>query len=450
MDSRRNTWAAVLFLLGLSAAVIFLLLGVFPRPALFWEASRPVYDRDALPSKIATLRTVDTAIQNHVAAPLPNMGEGFETLTEEADPALNDLLDREHTFIELYGGGQRLMLRRAVEDVDPQYTVVKLTDQVLTFANLEAQPVDMTQRARELAVFARRVERRFGVPFLYVQAPSKVDMAPLPEGVSDYADEEADQVLEKLEQSGIDTLDLRPVFQERSQLVEDSVGELFFHTDHHWTPAGAFLGYQTLCEKLAEDYAFEIDRSLTDEDSFKKTTVSDVFLGSQGKRVGSLYAGVDDLEIWAPTFATFFTYDVPLSSIHREGPFESSLLFTERLAQSGIYDTNPYTVYAGDDYLLSRATNYGNPNAPRVLILRDSFGCAFTPFLALACGEVMAVDPRNFNGGQEDMMEYIDWLKPDMVIVMNTTSSLRVDELFPYLPSAQQAIEAKQAVEEEA
>lgn len=82
---------------------------------------------------------------------------------------------------------------------------------------------------------------------------------------------------------------------------------------------------------------------------------------------------------------------------------------------------------------MARAVNEDNPDAPRVLIFRDSFGCALTPFLSLVCGEMMAVDPRYFNGGQEEMFEYIEWLNPDILLILNTTGSLRVEEMYPYL-----------------
>ena len=162
--------------------------------------------------------------------------------------------------------------------------------------------------------------------------------------------------------------------------------------------------------------------------------------------MGSLYAGLDDLDLWSPTFPTDFTYTVPIVGIEREGPFIISLLFPERLAQQGDYDTNPYTIYSGDDYLLARAVNRNNPQGKRILILRDSFGCALTPFLSLISSECMAIDPRNFNGNQETMMEYLDWLEPDILIVMNTTGSIKVDELFPYLPTARaNVLEAKRS-----
>ena len=449
MASRRNGITAVLFLLVLTIATSFLLCGTFPEETHFADLPRLTKTAvRATEDAAVPLRPSPPSVQTRLGATyrLARANEDLDRFLEEAEPGLNALLDREHTFIELYGGIQQLTGRRMVEDVDPQYTVVRLDDHSLTFANPDGQAEDVTVRAEEMVEFARLVEEEYDIPLLYVQAPSKTDVSPLPNGVEDAAGREADQFLALLEKYDVATLDLRPVFRKAADSGEYDEDPLFFTTDHHWTPTGAFLGYQTLCERLAKDYRFKIDKKLTDPGSFHRYTFEDIFLGSQGRRVGSLYAGLDDLDLWSPTFPTDFTYTVPIVGIEREGPFIISLLFPERLAQQGYYDTNPYTIYSGDDYLLARAVNRNNPQGKRILILRDSFGCALTPFLSLISSECMAIDPRNFNGNQETMMEYLDWLEPDILIVMNTTGSIKVDELFPYLPTARaNVLEAKRS-----
>lgn len=461
MSQRRNSYAALLFLAGLTASSIYLGLGLVPQNKGFQDAvpshstrtfrlKTPLRDRVKGEDPRLRPQTAPHAIQGSSGLSIPSYQEltgAALALTQEADPAINELLDREHTFIELYGGLQRLMGRQLVEDPDPQYTVVKLTDGLLVFADLETQQTDMTTRAQEMIQFSQRISKEYRIPLLYVQAPSKLDVAQLPDGIVDTADAEADQFLSILQENKVPTLDLRPVFRQAAQEDPQEAVSLFFQTDHHWTPAGAFLGYQRLCDELRSRFRFSIDEELTDPDSFEQYRFEDVFLGSQGRRVGSLYGGLDDLEIWSPKFSTDFTYTVPIVGIEREGPFVVSLLFPERLADTGYYDTNPYTIYSGDDYLLSRALNENNPRGKRILILRDSFGCALTPFLALTAQEVMAIDPRNFNGNQDTMMDYIDWLEPDLVIVMNSTGSLKVDKLFPYLPTARADARAAKAAE---
>lgn len=469
MTSRRNSCTAILFLCSLLAAVIYLGLGTIPEVRGFEETLRPAHstrtDKASILSQAAKeakekrktppamVRTEVRTMEKPLDPSLPTYDEtmdAFSRFTQDSDAALNTLLDRDHLFIELYGTSQKLMGRRMVEDADPQYTVIRLESGQLTFSDPDGEQEDMTTRAQELTEFVRRVKKEYKTPILYVQAPSKLSVSSLPEGLTDYTEAEADQFLELLEEAKVDVLDLRPAFREAAEKDPDGAEDLFFQTDHHWTPAGAFLGYQVLCEKLEEDYRFKIDEDFTDPDFFNKYSFGEVFLGSQGRRVGSGYAGLDDLEIWSPKENTHFTYTVPIIGLKRQGPFVTALLFPERLAEVDLYNENPYAIYAGGDYLLSRAMNEDLPQGKRVLILRDSFGCGLTPFLSLCCGEVMAMDPRQFNGNQDMMMHYIDWLEPDLIIVMNTTGSLRVDKLFPYLPTARAAaIEARRAGEDD-
>ncbi len=453
MTERRNTCTAVIFLAGLLSAVIFLLLGVLPQPCGFAQAARsPRTDHSAwAPSHRAPMAV--QAVKRPGLLPRPRLSmDAVTDWIDSAEPALNAALDRDYQFIELYGASQKLMGRQVVEDVEPKYTVVKLANGALTFANPDAQPVDMTVRAREMVEFAQRVEEEYEAPVLYIQAPSKLSMAQLPEGIFDYSDAEADQFLSLLEAQGVDTLDLRPAFRQAAQEGHE-LEEFFFRTDHHWTAAGAFLGFQTLADKLRSDYDYTIYPEITDPDHYNKYTFHNIFLGSQGKRVGTAYGGWDDLEIWSPAFQSDFTYTVPMSGIERRGPFAMSLLFPELLAtEESPYEANPYIVYSGGDFLLARAVNEVSPHpwGRRVVVLRDSYGCAFTPFLSIVSGEVVTIDPRMFNGDQEDMMEYMEWLEPDLVFVLNTTSSLRVDELFPYLPTARaDALETKRQEKEQ-
>ena len=439
MEAKRNTWTAALFLLGLAAGVLFLLFGVLPQRASFRAVDRPARSDAAAETLTLTRQSApaDRALRPDAQVqPLLAFREADRAVSgviDGADPAINKALDRDNAFIELYGGIQRLLGRSVIEDVDPEYTVVKLPGDVLSFANLDAVQVGMDQQVADFVSFQRLVQQYYDIPMLYVQAPHKLDLAQLPEGVSDYSSAEADQFLAGLAANGVDTLDLRPAFREALASGEAELSDLFFRTDHHWTPAGAFLGYQAIYGALADRYGLSFDPALTDPDSFDRTVLPQRSLGSQGKRVGSLYAGLDDFELWAPKFETRFHYTASLEGIDREGPFERSLLFPERLAEDDVYEANDYTIYAGGDYSMSRAVNEKDPDGPRILVIRDSFGCALTPFLSLGAGEVITMDPRAFSG---DPLQYIGWLKPDVIVTTFTTSSLRLEALWPFFQSA--------------
>lgn len=341
-----------------------------------------------------------------------------------ADPAANGLLDQAHWFIQLYGGVQALSDRTVVEDPDPRYSVVKLSDGTLTFVNSE--PLDVSDHGKAVARLAGVLDQR-DIPLLYVQAPQKLeqDDPRLPQGVTDYGNDYADQLLDMLEEHGVDHLDLRETLAQAGGEWRD----WFFRTDHHWTPEAAFTAHQTLSDVLRRDYGFHIASHHTDPRFFRQVTYEDFFLGSQGKRVGTLYGGVDDITLWKPTYSTDFTYSVPIYEIERTGAFDKSLLFPERVEERDYFGGNPYTLYAGGDYPLARIYNHMEPDGKRVMLLRDSYACAITPFLALDCGELITVDLRYFS---DDLLTYVDWLKPDMVVVMYTAGSVGLDPLFDF------------------
>ncbi|MPN14418.1 hypothetical protein SDC9_161745 [bioreactor metagenome] len=106
-------------------------------------------------------------------------------------------------------------------------------------------------------------------------------------------------------------------------------------------------------------------------------------------------------------------------------------MFYQRVARRDWFSGNPYTLYAGGDYPSARITNYQNPDGPRIFLLRDSYGCAMTPFLSLACGELITFDLRYF-GEKDRLMNYVDWLKPDIVIMMYTSGRLSLDTLLQF------------------
>ena len=118
------------------------------------------------------------------------------------------------------------------------------------------------------------------------------------------------------------------------------------------------------------------------------------------------------------------------------------MCFPERVAQQDWFNGNPYTYYAGGDYPIATITNHKNPDGPRVVLLRDSFACALTPFLALSCGELITIDLRYFH---DDLLSYVDWLEPDVVLVMYTAGSLALDPLFDFFPAGDFCLDTYQS-----
>ena len=347
---------------------------------------------------------------------------------EEAESASNSDLDRDHLFIQLYGGIQRLTGRRVVEDAVAGNTVVKLSTGALNFVDMSVSSLDPEvplAHARQTADFAGDLAAE-GIPFLFVTAPQKIQRETdlLPAGLEEFGNDCADAFLEELEALGLEWFDLRPLFE-----TNGIYSGWFFQTDHHWKPEAAFFAWQHLAQVLDMAYGFHTPTAWTDPNNWNTKLLEDYFLGSQGKRVGSLYAGVDDFTIYTPEFDTYLTYTSQDGGFSRAGPFQQSVCFPERVAAADWFGGNPYTYYSGGDYGLATITNHNNPEGPRIVLLRESFSCALAPFLALSCSELTTIDLRYFDG---DLMDAIRGLDPDLVMTLYTASSTRLDELFAF------------------
>ncbi len=350
-----------------------------------------------------------------------------QALLEGAESAVNQDLDRDHWFIQLYGGVQRLTLRRVVEDAVGENSVAKLSTGALNFVDLQREPAPEEASANAAAVAALVQDlEALDIPYRFLLAPQKIQrgQAMLPTGVPDYGNENASTFLQGLEEAGVAYTDFRPLL-ERNGVYAD----WFFRTDHHWRPEAAFFVWQALAGVLEEAYGFSTDPALLDGDNWERQVLEDFFLGSQGKRVGSLYAGTDSITLYSPRFDTDFTYTCPLYGMERTGPFSESLCFPERVARRDWFGENPYVYYGGGDYPLATIVNHNNPNGPRIVLLRDSFACALTPFLALSCGELVTIDLRHFSG---NLLDTIAGLEPDLVLTLYTAGTTSNSALFQF------------------
>ena len=83
-----------------------------------------------------------------------------------------------------------------------------------------------------------------------------------------------------------------------------------------------------------------------------------------------------------------------------------------------LYTDNPYAGYIGGDYGLCHIVNHQPPNDKRVLLVRDSFACAFTPYLAQACAEL------------DTIASYIEETKPDLVLFLYNAAEMPAAENF--------------------
>lgn len=362
-------------------------------------------------AKYSALLDGDVSFGSKVESFLPAIIETAEEASEEV-PLKN-------SFIELHGLTQRVMGNRYVYDADSTNNVAKLSDGCLASCSSKPSGIEKNIESAMMS-FTEFLESR-DIPGMYVQLPysADVDDPRIPAGVENYVNEDADRVVELFREFGWNTYDLRDEMRNSGR----EWSSFFFKTDHHWTPQTALWAGKKICEKLNADYGFGIDAEILSEDNFNKTLYEDWFLGSRGKRVGKYYTGVDDYTLLEPKFETDMEHYILRKTgtkgdreIYKSGTFSETMLFRNHLDERDYYRLNVHNTYSGGNYPLTIMLNK-KLGGGKILIIRDSFSNPLAPFLSLAaCRELYTLDVR-YEGLPMLPTEYIDQIKPDLVIL---------------------------------
>ncbi len=338
----------------------------------------------------------------------------LERLSEAIDIAEDIVYDQTYlkdSFNELYGLVQRVVGKKVMSD--PNYGEIYKTKYDQIIFKVPKKNFRVMRSLDAVEELKYKLDEA-GIPFLYVQAPFKLDDTEqqLPKNKKDYADYNVNLFLKGLEERGIDYLDLRPLLRDG----EKTQNELFFDTDHHWRIETAFEATGHIMDKLNKDYGFKIDSKYKDLKNYNVETLKDCYLGSMGRRTGRLYSGLDDFTLITPKFDTSYTlyeHDYGGEKVY-EGSFYEAVLDKKYLApQDAPVELNRYAIYHGDNEELIFNNNL--VDSGKVMMIKDSFGIPVYSFLSLGVNQVRALDLRLFD---DSVAGYAREKRPDVVILM--------------------------------
>ena len=165
-----------------------------------------------------------------------------------------------------------------------------------------------------------------------------------------------------------------------SPIMEKADEYIYFRTDHHWTARGAYYAYTAFC-KAANTTAPDI--------SSYKTHSFDGFLGSLYRQTQSSALKnnpdyVECFELLNQAENTVYT-----SSAMTDG-------VKTYIVAKKISSDNKYLAFISGDQPLEKITT-NVTNGKKILVIKESFGNAFVPFLCNNYQEVYVVDPRKID-----------------------------------------------------
>ncbi len=193
---------------------------------------------------------------------------------------------------------------------------------------------------------------------------------------------------------------------------------VYFRTDHHWTALGAYRSYECFCNikgiraaSLGDFTQHQFDNYLG---SFYRDTQS-----------SSMAANPDVVIAYEPKATNSLTMTTA------DGETMEYSIITDVTEWDQLYK---YNTFIGGDQPISEIHNPNITDGSSCVLVKESFGNAFAPFLVANYETVYIIDYRYFHKVDErSLQQFVTDNNIDDVIFLNNMSATRNEDLMNYL-----------------
>ena len=185
-------------------------------------------------------------------------------------------------------------------------------------------------------------------------------------------------------------------------LAEHNDEYLYFKTDHHWTQLGAYYAYVQYC-KEAGFTPHELDE-------YTELDIGE-FLGSYYKtnQLTQLADNPDDVIVYQPIATNEFTF------YNRENGKMQSGKMVRDLSEVAV--SLKYQAFIYGDQSYNEAKNPNLSDGSCCIVVKESFGNCFAPFMIDHYENLIIIDYRYYKGSIVDLAK--NYNHPDIVFVNN-------------------------------
>jgi len=194
---------------------------------------------------------------------------------------------------------------------------------------------------------------------------------------------------------------------------------LYFRTDHHWTARGAYYAFVAFCQQKGIEP--------TPLESYQKLKYEG-FLGTfyENKGLNHPVAMRNDPD-YVEAFVPIGTNDANVFDSNGQKLAEYSVVYKKADKYSA---GNKYLCFIGGDQPLTEIHNPNIKDGSSIVVIKESYGNAFVPFLVDSYEYVYVIDYRHWDGHLADFVTErgID----DVLflnVVSNTSTAERLNEL---------------------
>jgi len=192
---------------------------------------------------------------------------------------------------------------------------------------------------------------------------------------------------------------------------------IYFNTDHHWTALGAYYAYEEFCKEAGlVPVPLEEMEARTREG----------FLGTFYTQTG------DPVLAQNPDNLTYYICDTQYENYIRMKDQPDSYTKLDSIWGEMASMTNSYSIFLYGDFPLEKIVTE-HKNGRKIVVVKESYGNAFVPFLLSHFEEIYVVDQRYFQTSLIELMEengVTDLMFLNNVFAANTAYHIdRIDTL---------------------
>ncbi|MGG0662979.1 DHHW family protein [Viridibacillus arvi] len=163
---------------------------------------------------------------------------------------------------------------------------------------------------------------------------------------------------------------------------------IYFNTDHHWTSLGAYYAY----EQFAKEAGFQA-KSLNE---FKKYSKKDF--------LGTLYTQTQDTKLKENADVVDY-YKIPVDyDVFRYDKGKEDTPVSSTLYADYVNGVNAYSLFLHGDFPMIKIQNNDSNNGKKLVVVKESYGNAFVPFLIPHYDEIYVVDSRYYNSSLKKLV----------------------------------------------
>ncbi len=172
------------------------------------------------------------------------------------------------------------------------------------------------------------------------------------------------------------------------RLMKHKDENIYFRSDVHWTALGAYYTYTAFCEAAGiQPASLDDDYSKNTYEPFLGGLYSQIYKLPQAARLKN---NPEQLDYYIPKTGHQLTL---FKMGNMQAAYNVDSIINTDFKSLGAYK---YSCFAWGDQRLEKITT-DSPASRKVLVIKDSYGSAFVPFLVPNYSAIYVIDPKGFN-----------------------------------------------------